>query len=45
MICDVLVMVETVRSSALARGRVGGRRPKLTADQVGLAQQLYDAPG
>ncbi|MFF1449686.1 helix-turn-helix domain-containing protein [Streptomyces sp. NPDC058274] len=25
------------------RGRVGGRRPKLTADQAELAQQLYDA--
>jgi DNA invertase Pin-like site-specific DNA recombinase len=31
------------RSSARARGRVGGRRPKLTPDQAELAQQLYDA--
>jgi DNA invertase Pin-like site-specific DNA recombinase len=30
-------------ASARARGRVGGRRPKLTADQAVLAQQLYDA--
>jgi len=30
-------------AAARARGRVGGRRPKLTADQVALAQQLYDA--
>jgi DNA invertase Pin-like site-specific DNA recombinase len=30
-------------ASACARGRVGGRRPKLTADQGALAQQLYDA--
>ncbi|GAB2477114.1 hypothetical protein GCM10027187_51000 [Streptosporangium sandarakinum] len=29
-------------ASARARGRVGGRRPKLTADQAALAQQLYD---
>ncbi|MEV4530146.1 helix-turn-helix domain-containing protein [Streptosporangium sp. NPDC049304] len=29
-------------TSARARGRVGGRRPKLTADQVTLAQDLYD---
>ena len=29
-------------AAARARGRVGGRRPKLTADQVELAQQLYD---
>jgi DNA invertase Pin-like site-specific DNA recombinase len=27
-------------ASALARGRVGGRRPKLTADQAALAQRL-----
>ncbi|MEY2228566.1 helix-turn-helix domain-containing protein [Streptomyces sp. BF23-19] len=25
------------------RGRVGGRRPNLTADQAELAQQLHDA--
>ncbi|WP_349239174.1 helix-turn-helix domain-containing protein [Streptomyces sp. 12257] len=25
-----------------ARGRVGGRRPKLTEDQAALAQRLYD---
>ncbi|MER6199939.1 recombinase family protein [Streptomyces sp. NPDC001586] len=30
-------------ASARALGRVGGRRPKLTADQAELAQQLYDA--
>ncbi|MFE4998619.1 recombinase family protein [Streptomyces mirabilis] len=30
-------------ASARARGRVGGRRPKLTEDQAGIAQQLYDA--
>lgn len=30
-------------ASARARGRVGGRRPKLTAGQAALAQQLYDA--
>lgn len=30
-------------ASARARGRVGGRRPKLTTDQAALAQQLYDA--
>ncbi|MEV4177805.1 recombinase family protein [Nonomuraea sp. NPDC049709] len=30
-------------ASARARGRVGGRRPKLTADQAALAQELYDA--
>ncbi|MET8530820.1 recombinase family protein [Streptomyces sp. NPDC005065] len=28
---------------ARARGRVGGRRPKLTPDQAELAQQLHDA--
>lgn len=30
-------------AAARARGRVGGRKPKLTADQAVLAQQLYDA--
>ena len=30
-------------ASARARGRVGGRRPKLSPDQAALAQQLYDA--
>lgn len=30
-------------ASARARGRVGGRRPRLTEDQAALAQQLYDA--
>ncbi|MFI5688493.1 recombinase family protein [Streptomyces sp. NPDC051636] len=30
-------------ASARARGRVGGRRPELPADQATLAQQLYDA--
>lgn len=32
-------------ASARARGCVGGRRPKLMADQSALAQQLYDARG
>ncbi|WP_329536213.1 hypothetical protein OG568_48170 [Streptomyces sp. NBC_01450] len=32
-------------ASAPARGRVGGRRPKLTADQAPLAQRLYDERG
>jgi len=30
-------------TAARARGRVGGRKPKLTAEQAALAQQLYDA--
>lgn len=30
-------------AAARARGRNGGRRPKLNADQVALAQRLYDA--
>lgn len=30
-------------AAARARGRKGGRKPKLTASQVHLAQQLYDA--
>jgi DNA invertase Pin-like site-specific DNA recombinase len=30
-------------TAARARGRKGGRKPKLTAPQVQLAQQLYDA--
>ncbi|WP_260328607.1 recombinase family protein [Streptomyces sp. Ag109_O5-1] len=30
-------------AAARGRGRVGGRRPKLTEDQATLAQQLYDA--
>lgn len=30
-------------AAARARGRVGGRRPKLSAAQAELAQQLYDA--
>ncbi|MFF4203112.1 recombinase family protein [Streptomyces sp. NPDC001668] len=29
-------------ASARARSRVGGRRPKLTADQAELAQQIAD---
>lgn len=29
-------------AAARARGRVGGRRPKLTEQQAALAQQLYD---
>ncbi|MTE16916.1 recombinase family protein [Nocardia aurantiaca] len=32
-------------AAARARGRVGGRRPKLTADQAKLAQRLYDEGG
>jgi DNA invertase Pin-like site-specific DNA recombinase len=30
-------------AAARARGRVGGRRPRLSADQANVAQQLYDA--
>ncbi|EFC84815.1 recombinase family protein [Parafrankia sp. EUN1f] len=30
-------------AAARARGRAGGRRPRLTTDQAALAQQLYDA--
>jgi DNA invertase Pin-like site-specific DNA recombinase len=30
-------------AAARARGRVGGRRARLTADQAALAQELYDA--
>lgn len=30
-------------AAARARGRTGGRKPKLSAQQVQLAQQLYDA--
>jgi DNA invertase Pin-like site-specific DNA recombinase len=30
-------------TAARARGRVGGRKPKLTPEQAALAQQLYDA--
>jgi DNA invertase Pin-like site-specific DNA recombinase len=30
-------------AAARARGRVGGRKPRLTADQAALAQKLYDA--
>ncbi len=29
-------------ASARARGRAGGRRPRLTLDQAALAQRLYD---
>lgn len=29
-------------AAARARGRIGGRRPKLTVDQAALAQKLYD---
>ena len=29
-------------AAARARGRTGGRRPRLTPDQAELAQQLYD---
>ncbi|MGI5493618.1 recombinase family protein [Microtetraspora malaysiensis] len=39
-----LIVANTMDSlaAAHARGRVGGRRPKLTADQAALAQELYD---
>ncbi|MFI6395522.1 recombinase family protein [Nonomuraea sp. NPDC050540] len=39
-----LIVANTIDglTSARARGRVGGRRPKLTTDQAALAQQLYD---
>jgi DNA invertase Pin-like site-specific DNA recombinase len=30
-------------AAARARGRTGGRRPRLNAGQVALAQELYDA--
>lgn len=30
-------------AAARARGRAGGRRPRLSAQQVELAQQMYDA--
>lgn len=30
-------------AAARARGRVGGRRPRLNPDQAKIAQQLYDA--
>jgi DNA invertase Pin-like site-specific DNA recombinase len=30
-------------AAARARGRTGGRRPRLNAEQVALAQELYDA--
>ena len=30
-------------AAARARGRVGGRKPKLSPDQVAVARQLYDA--
>jgi DNA invertase Pin-like site-specific DNA recombinase len=30
-------------AAARARGRTGGRRPRLTAEQVAFAQRLYDA--
>ncbi len=30
-------------AAARARGRVGGRRPRLNPEQASLAQQLYDA--
>ncbi|MDQ2726943.1 MAG: helix-turn-helix domain-containing protein [Actinomycetota bacterium] len=32
-------------AAARARGRKGGRRPKLNAEQARLAQQLYDGGG
>ncbi|MEO3830354.1 hypothetical protein [Actinomadura sp. B10D3] len=30
-------------AAARARGRIGGRRPRLTPEQAALAQELYDA--
>ncbi|MGI5290668.1 recombinase family protein [Nonomuraea polychroma] len=30
-------------SAVRARGRIGGRRPRLTREQPALAQELYDA--
>lgn len=30
-------------AAARARGRTGGRRPRLNTDQAALAQELYDA--
>ena len=30
-------------AAARARGRTGGRRPKLNADQIAVAQDLYDS--
>jgi len=40
-----LIVVNTMDglAAARARGRIGGRRAKLTPDQAALAQQLYDA--
>ena len=40
-----LIVVNTRKglAAARARGRNGGRRPRLNADQVALAQRLYDA--
>lgn len=32
-------------ASARARGRVGGRKPKLTEDQVTVARRMYDERG
>jgi len=40
------LIVEATReglAAARARGCVGGRKPKLTADQIAIARQLYDA--
>ncbi|WP_406511241.1 recombinase family protein [Streptomyces sp. NBC_00161] len=40
-----LIVADTMDglASARARGRVGGRRPRLSPEQAALAQQLYDA--
>jgi DNA invertase Pin-like site-specific DNA recombinase len=41
--CERELIVANTRdglAAARARGRTGGRRPKLTAGQAGLAQQL-----
>ncbi|MFJ8692049.1 recombinase family protein [Streptomyces roseolilacinus] len=39
----IVVNTDDGLASARARGRAGGRRPKLTADQAELAQQPYGA--
>jgi hypothetical protein len=37
--------VDNALEAARARGRTGGRKPKLTARQVTVAQQMYDEKG
>ncbi|WP_427135075.1 hypothetical protein [Pseudarthrobacter sp. S9] len=39
----IIVNTRDGLAAARARGRTGGRRPKLTPDQAYHAQQLYDA--